>query len=60
MVHHHGVGKYRTPWVQEEHGSAYQLLAGLKRAFDPHNVMNPGSVYPLDSRGRAVLETATP
>ncbi|MEO5834718.1 MAG: FAD-binding oxidoreductase, partial [Nakamurella sp.] len=22
MVHHHGVGKYRTPWVREEHGSA--------------------------------------
>ena len=60
MVHHHGVGKYRTPWIQEEHGSAYQLLAGLKRVFDPHNVMNPGSVYPLDSHGRAVLETAAP
>jgi alkyldihydroxyacetonephosphate synthase len=60
MVHHHGVGKYRTPWIQEEHGSAYQLLAGLKRAFDPHNVMNPGSVYPLDSHGRVVLETAAP
>ena len=60
MVHHHGVGKYRTPWIQEEHGSAYQLLAGLKRAFDPQNVMNPGSVYPIDSHGRAVLETAAP
>lgn len=57
MVHHHGVGKYRTPWVQEEHGSAYRLLAGLKRAFDPENVMNPGSVYPVDEHGRAVLDT---
>lgn len=60
MVHHHGVGKYRTPWVQEEHGSAYRLLAGLKRAFDPEDVMNPGSLYPLDEDGRAVLETAAP
>lgn len=58
MVHHHGVGKYRTPWVREEHGSAYYLLAGLKRAFDPENVMNPGSVYPLDADGRAVLTGA--
>ncbi|HEU5038872.1 MAG TPA: FAD-binding oxidoreductase [Nocardioides sp.] len=60
MVHHHGVGKYRTPWVQEEHGSAYHLLAGLKRAFDPHNVMNPGSVYPLHEDGTAVLTGAEP
>ncbi|GEP34121.1 FAD-linked oxidoreductase [Nocardioides szechwanensis] len=61
MVHHHGVGKYRTPWVQEEHGSAYFLLAGLKRAFDPDNVMNPGSVYPIDAEGRAVLaQTGVP
>lgn len=55
MVHHHGIGKYRTPWVQEEHGSAYHLLSGLKRAFDPHNIMNPGSVFPIDEDGRAVL-----
>lgn len=55
MVHHHGVGKYRTPWVREEHGSAYRLLAGLKQAFDPEGVMNPGSVWPLDADGRAVL-----
>lgn len=58
MVHHHGVGKYRTPWVQEEHGSAYQLLAGLKQVFDPHNIMNPGSVYPLHEDGTAVLARA--
>lgn len=59
MVHHHGVGKYRTPWVQEEHGSAYALLAGLKRAFDPDNVMNPGTLFPLDEHGRPV-GVATP
>jgi FAD/FMN-containing dehydrogenase len=56
MVHHHGVGKYRTPWIQEEHGSAYALLSGLKRAFDPHNVMNPGSVFPIDEQGEAMLD----
>jgi FAD/FMN-containing dehydrogenase len=48
MVHHHGVGKYRTPWVREEHGSAYFILDGLKRAFDPAGVMNAGTLYPLD------------
>lgn len=52
MVHHHGVGKYRTPWVREEHGSAYFLLQGLKRAFDPAGVMNAGTIYPLDELAR--------
>ena len=26
MVHHHGIGKYRTPWTHEEHGTADPLL----------------------------------
>lgn len=61
MVHHHGVGKYRTPWIREEHGTAYHLLSGLKRTFDPENIMNPGSVYPIDADGRPLLaETALP
>ena len=47
MVHHHGVGKYRTPWVEEEHGSAYFILEGLKRQFDPHGIMNAGTIYPI-------------
>ena len=47
MVHHHGIGKYRTPWVADEHGSAYWLLTTLKQAFDPHGVMNAGTIFPL-------------
>jgi alkyldihydroxyacetonephosphate synthase len=48
MVHHHGIGKYRTPWVKQEHGSAYYLLSTLKRAFDPQGVMNAGTIFPLE------------
>lgn len=48
MVHHHGVGKYRTPWVKEEHGSAYALLEGLKRTFDPKGIMNAGTIFPVE------------
>lgn len=59
MVHHHGVGKYRTPWVREEHGSAYYLLEGLKRAFDPQNIMNPGTIFPIDDQGQ-LLGASTP
>ena len=49
MVHHHGIGKYRTPWTREEHGSAYGMLATLKSAFDPRGVMNAGTILPLDA-----------
>jgi alkyldihydroxyacetonephosphate synthase len=47
MVHHHGIGKYRTPWTVQEHGSAYYLLSTLKQAFDPQGVMNAGTIFPL-------------
>jgi alkyldihydroxyacetonephosphate synthase len=47
MVHHHGVGKYRTPWVEEEHGSAFALMQGLKAQFDPNGIMNKGTVFPV-------------
>ena len=49
MAHHHGIGKYRTPWVRQEHGSAYYLLSALKHAFDPEGVMNAGTIFPLEA-----------
>ncbi|MBG6055391.1 FAD/FMN-containing dehydrogenase [Salinibacterium sp. CAN_S4] len=48
MVHHHGIGKYRTDWTAEEHGSAYSMLETLKRAFDPNGIMNAGTIIPLE------------
>lgn len=48
MVHHHGIGKYRTPWTEAEHGSAYDILAALKSTFDPNGIMNKGTIYPAD------------
>ncbi len=48
MVHHHGVGKYRTPWIEQEHGSSYWLLTTLKDAFDPHGVMNAATLLPIE------------
>jgi alkyldihydroxyacetonephosphate synthase len=58
MVHHHGIGKYRTPWVQQEHGSAYYLLSTLKHAFDPKNVMNAGTIIPLEPDASAHESTS--
>ena len=48
MVHHHGIGKYRTPWTKAEHGSAYYILKGLKDQFDPNGIMNTGTIYPVE------------
>lgn len=47
MCHHHGVGKHRTPWIKDEHGSAYYILETLKKAYDPKGIMNKGSIYPV-------------
>ncbi|WAA66072.1 FAD-binding oxidoreductase [Microbacterium oxydans] len=48
MVHHHGIGKYRTPWTHEEHGSATVLLERLKAVLDPNGIMNPGTIFALE------------
>jgi alkyldihydroxyacetonephosphate synthase len=48
MVHHHGIGKYRTPWTKEEHGSAYWILEKLKETFDPNGIMNTGDIFPIE------------
>ena len=47
IVHHHGIGKARAPWVRDEYGSSYYILETLKRAFDPNGIMNKGTIIPL-------------
>lgn len=42
--HHHGVGKHRSRYMKDEHGSSYQLMEGIKNAFDPKGIMNPGVI----------------
>jgi len=46
IVHHHGVGKARTPWVREEYGTSFHVLERLKEAFDPNGTMNKGTILP--------------
>lgn len=46
IVHHHGMGKARAPWVKDEYGSSYYILETLKHAFDPHGIMNKGTIIP--------------
>lgn len=49
MCHHHGIGKYRSEWTTEEHGSAYYMLEKLKSAFDPNGIMNHGTIFPQET-----------
>lgn len=46
ISHHHGVGKVRMPWVKQEHALSYEVLLKVKRALDPDNVLNPGTLFP--------------
>jgi alkyldihydroxyacetonephosphate synthase len=48
IVHHHGIGKARAPWVRDEYGSSFHLLETLKKAFDPNGIMNRGTIIPVD------------
>jgi D-lactate dehydrogenase (cytochrome) len=41
----HGVGMHKMGFLHEEHGEdALELMARLKRAFDPLNLLNPGKI----------------
>ncbi len=43
----HGVGNGKKEYMLEEHGDAYALMATLKRAIDPNNIMNPGKIVDI-------------
>lgn len=44
MEYCHGVGLKLLPWVQRELGDGLQALRAIKRALDPHNILNPGKL----------------
>ncbi|MDO6484769.1 FAD-binding oxidoreductase [Shimia thalassica] len=44
----HGVGTGKKKYMVEEHGAAYALMATLKRAVDPENIMNPGKTVDIN------------
>jgi D-lactate dehydrogenase (cytochrome) len=44
----HGVGQGKMKYMAAEHGAAaLAVMASIKRALDPQNIMNPGKIVPL-------------
>lgn len=45
IAHHHGVGRSKAPRLGDELGEGgLEAQRALKRAFDPHGILNPGAL----------------
>jgi D-lactate dehydrogenase (cytochrome) len=42
----HGVGVHKLGALVDEHGEAVSLMQAIKRALDPHDILNPGKTVP--------------
>ncbi len=43
----HGIGITKAPFLKYEIGEKeMELMRSLKRVFDPHNILNPGKIFP--------------
>jgi len=41
---HHGIGMKLGPFMRKQYGVGFELLEGIKKQLDPHNIMNPGKL----------------
>ena len=43
----HGVGQGKIRYLAQEHGAGVEVMAAIKKALDPLNILNPGKVFAL-------------
>ncbi len=44
LSHHHGIGLNRARFLADGLGPAFDVLASVKAALDPHGILNPGKL----------------
>ena len=54
VSHHHGIGINRARFLAESLGAAFGVLAAMKKALDPGDIMNPGKLGLPTKRGKVV------
>jgi len=53
----HGVGLVKAPFLEWKVGaSGIAVMRGIKQAFDPHNLLNPGKLFAKETRKRVVID----
>ncbi|MGG1312621.1 glycolate oxidase subunit GlcD [Cohnella laeviribosi] len=53
----HGVGIVKAPFLEWKVGAAgIEVMKGIKAAFDPHNLLNPGKMFAKQTRKRVVIQ----
>jgi D-lactate dehydrogenase (cytochrome) len=43
----HGVGQGKIGYLTQEHGPGIEVMAAIKKALDPLNILNPGKIFAL-------------
>lgn len=56
ISHHHGVGRSKAPRLGAELGLGVEIVAALRRAFDPAAIFNPGALAPSGEAPRLPTE----
>jgi glycolate oxidase len=53
----HGVGLVKAPYLEWKVGKAgIDVMRGIKQAFDPNNLLNPGKMFARETRKRVVIQ----
>ena len=41
----HGIGMGKMGYLEDEHGSAVNVMSDIKKTLDPKNILNPGKIF---------------